>query len=266
MSLTRALKTTLLFFCACVISTAQVGIGIETPAVGTVLHVEDLEGVEKSGVLFPKVFLTDLNSTNPLPEATKGGTLVYNTNANLQTGYYYWTVTKWQRLNSATGAMAKFSNSDHHYDNNLNVAAGTAADIFGLPNRNPEFIDDPVLYQRPQESLDTDPRNRRFLDVSKPGRYQITVNLSLTADSGNTGISEIEARLAVNNIETGPFYRSSEMNVGVSSNDGSISFTQAIFLPANSRLSVVCKQASNSSGSVYLSELGTSSFFIEKLL
>jgi len=254
------------FFCACVLVNAQVGIGIETPAVGTVLHVEDVEGAGKSGVIFPKVFLTDLNSTDPLPEATKGGTLVYNTNANLQTGYYYWTVTKWQRLNSATGAMAKFSNSDYHYDNNLNVASGTEADIFGLPDRSPDFIDDPVLYQRPQEALETDPINRRFLNVSKAGRYQITVNLSLTADSRNKGISEIEARLAINDIESGPFYRSSEMNVGVSSSQGSISFTQAIFIPANSRLSVVCRQASSSSGSVYLSESGTSSFFIEKLL
>jgi hypothetical protein len=247
-------------------SNAQVGIGVDNTAIGTLLHVEDLDGTEKSGVLFPKVFLTNKNATNPLPIGIKAGTIIYNSNANLQTGYYYWTNTKWQRLNFATGAMAKFTNSDYHTDNNLNIPSGTEADIFGLPSTAPVFLDDPALYQRPNEPAVTDPVNRRFLYVRQAGRYQITVNLSLGADPGNTSLSEIEARLAIDDAEVGPYYRSSEMNAGVSSDRGSISFTQALYLPANTKLSVICRQASNSTGAVYLLEGGSSSFFIEKLI
>jgi hypothetical protein len=231
----------MVLLCLGFLGNAQVGIGVETPAVGSILHIEDLDGTEKSGVLFPKVFLIDLNSTNPLPAAIKGGTIVYNSNTDLQTGYYYWTVTKWQRLNSATGAMAKFTNSDFHTDNNLNttLSAGTEVDIFGLPDRDPEFIDDPELYQRPKEASSSNPVNRRFLYVRQVGRYQITVNLSLGADTDNTSKSEVEARLALDDSEIGPYYRSSEMNRDVSSDRGSISFTQALYLPADSKLSVI---------------------------
>ncbi len=254
----------MLLLCTCEIATGQVGIGTDSPAIGTVLHVEDLDGTEKSGVLLPKVFLTDLSTTNPLPPTIRKGTLVYNTNENLQRGYYYWTVTKWQRLNAAIGSMAKFVNSNNHTDNNLNVVAGTKADVFGLPSTLPIFNDAPQTYERPNSTPASNPINRRFLDVKEAGRYQITVNLSIEVNPTNNGISQVEARLALNDVEIGPFFKSSEMAVG-GSKRGSISFTQTLFLTANTRLSVVCKRGSNSSGAVYLSDAGTSSFFIEKI-
>ena len=245
--------------------TAQVGIGTDSPAVGTILHVEDLDGTEKSGVLFTKVHLTDLGETYPLPADTKKGTLVYNTNDDLQRGYFFWTVTKWQRLNATIGSMAKFVNSSNHTDNNLNVTAGTKADIFGLPSTDPAFNDAPLVYVRPNSSPSSNPINRRFLDVNETGRYQITVNLSMEADPSNTDISQIEARLAIDNTEIGPYFKSSEMKANIGSNKGSISFTQTLSIPANSRLSIICRRATNSSGAVYLADPGTSSFFIEKL-
>ncbi|BAO55642.1 hypothetical protein [Nonlabens marinus] len=249
----------------CFPATAQVGIGTDSPATGTILHVEDLDGTEKSGVLFTKVHLTDLSKTDPLPENTRKGTLVYNINEDLQRGYFYWTVTKWQRLNATIGSMAKFINSSNHTDNNLNVVGATKADIFGLPATKPAFNDAPELYQRPNSTPSSNPINRRFLDVKEAGRYQITVNLSMEADPTNGGLSQIEARLEIDNTEVGPFFKSSEMKASDGSIRGSISFTQTLFIPANSRLSVSCRRATNSSGAVYLSDSGTSSFFIEKL-
>lgn len=250
----------------CLLGNAQVGIGTSNPATGTILHVEDLDGTEKSGIIFPKVFLVDLNDTAPLLPTIESGTIVYNTNTNLQTGYYFWTVTKWQRLNAATGEMAKFTNTEAHTDNNLNAIGGTQVDLFGLPSTPPVFNDDPELYQRPTEPTATDPMNRRFLFVREAGRYQITVNLSMVADATNTSLSEVEVRLAVDDVETGPFYRSSEMHAGVSSLRGSISFTQTLVLDANAKISIVSRRATKSAGAVYLEGAGTSSFFIERIL
>lgn len=237
---------------------AQVGIGVNNPAIGTLLHVEDLTGIEKSGVLFPKVFLTDINETDPLPEAIKGGTLVYNTNADLQTGYYYWTVTKWQRLNAATGSMAKYVNDFKHNGNNLHdTLVDTEARLFGR-NISPQFNDDPELYIS---------NNRMEVTVKKAGRYQITVNMSFIATLDK---ALVESRLFVEDINgtnaVGPFYRSSEMVPTTGSERGSISFTQTLNLEANSTLTVRCRRSSQANtGKVVFSDVGTSSFFIEKL-
>ena len=249
-----ALKLSMVFLCVSFLANSQVGIGIETPASGTILHVEDVANGGGLGVLFPKVSLIDINYTTPLPAEIESGTMVYNTNENLQRGYYYWTKTKWQRLNFTTSSMAKYSNSSMESGNNLNVSAGTNAGLF---NSNPSiylFNDEPNLY----ESFNGD-----GLRVKRSGRYQVTVNLSLLAPDSK---AEIEARLTINNVEVGPYYRSSEMDPSIGSPKGSISFTQAVDLSADDELRVFCKQAlTGFNGDVYFVAAGASSFFIEKL-
>lgn len=254
-----------LFLCNCFIAISQVGIGTETTATGTILHVEDLDGSGSAGVLFPRIPLASLELTDPLPADTTPGTMVYNTNPVLQTGYYFWTATNWQRLNATIGSMSQFTNSNRHTDNNLNAAAGTMADIFGLPSTPPDFNDAPTIYVRSSLApAGTNPDNRRFLKVTEPGRYRINVNLVM--EGVGTGISEVEVRLVVNGTEIGPHYISSEMDTN-SSNRGSVSFSETLFLTKNSILSVSCKRSRKSNGNnVYLFNGGTSTFFIERIL
>ncbi|KQC34209.1 hypothetical protein AAU57_13345 [Nonlabens sp. YIK11] len=234
---------------------AQIGIGTDAPATGTILHIEDVDGAEKSGVLFPKVHLTSLSDTDPLPSSIKLGTLVYNTNVNLQTGYYYWTVTKWQRLNAAIGAMAKFANENQDTSNNLNDPTGVKASIFGDVAAEPIFNDGPNLYIR------LDNKNLR---ITENGRYQITVNLSMASSINQ---AQVEARLQVNDTGLGPYFRSSEMDPNSGSTNGSISFTQTLELSAGDELSILCKAvAPEFTGTAFFNRANASSFFIEKVL
>jgi hypothetical protein len=74
-------------------SFSQVGIGTDTPAPGTALHIKDITGT--SGVLFPKVNIVDLATVAPLPIGTEDGTIVYNTNTTTGEGYYYFLAPNW---------------------------------------------------------------------------------------------------------------------------------------------------------------------------
>ncbi|BAO55661.1 hypothetical protein [Nonlabens marinus] len=86
-----------------VISTAQVGIGTNLPADGTLLHIEDGSG--NKGILIPKVEITDLSTIAPLPAAASEGTLVFNeiSSTGIEIGFYYWSgnTTGWLRLSDS---------------------------------------------------------------------------------------------------------------------------------------------------------------------
>jgi subtilisin-like proprotein convertase family protein len=91
------------FMVALVVATnsfAQVGIGTTTPNAALDINATD------SGVLVPRVALTDTNTAapviNPQGGALVNGTLVWNTNTSgvapnqVVPGYYYWAGSSWQ--------------------------------------------------------------------------------------------------------------------------------------------------------------------------
>ncbi|AZQ43808.1 hypothetical protein [Nonlabens ponticola] len=249
----------LLLMASCNTALAQVAIGIDSPANGTMLHVDDPSN--SSGVLLPSTALTDLNNTAPLPLSIEEGTLVFNTNADLGKGYYYWDGNRWQRLNAYVGQMAKYENETSGTSSiNLNPNSGRA--IVPLLASVATFNDNAMLYNR---------LNSGELQVLESGRYQISVGISLTA---TTNKSEIEARLYLSAADgsavtgKGALYRSTELNAtSTATENGSISFTQTIEVTAGQIITIRTNRAFGAStGPTYLRDNGSSFFFIEKLI
>jgi hypothetical protein len=235
-------------------SYGQVVIGTDLPAMGTLLHVEDISG--EKGVLFPSAALTDLTTIAPFPAGTPEGTLIYNINGVIGTGYYYWTQTKWQRLNANTGSMAKFINSQSYTGSNLHQASYVKANIFGESSDAPVFNDDIDIFNRVDSGT---------LEILADGRYQITINLAMTAIESP---AQVEVQLRINTTDQGAFYRSTEMLANSTQpENGNVSFTQTLELKSGNKLSVISRKTESTlTGFVYLRSAGTSSFFIEKLL
>jgi len=77
-------------------SKGNVGIGNNNPDASAVL---DLSNSNNTGILLPKVILTDTNVAAPVT-APATGLIVYNTNTqnNVVPGYYYWNGGKWMRI------------------------------------------------------------------------------------------------------------------------------------------------------------------------
>lgn len=80
---------------------AQVGIGVKSPGVSTMLDIQNPKG--DRGVLLPKVSLVDKGSFTPITgrgdDPYNIGLIVYNKTENtakgLVEGYYYWTGREW---------------------------------------------------------------------------------------------------------------------------------------------------------------------------
>jgi len=74
----------------------NVGIGNKNPNPSAIL---DLSNTNNTGILIPKVALTDTNVAAPVT-APATGLMVFNTNTqtNVIPGYYYWKGSKWERI------------------------------------------------------------------------------------------------------------------------------------------------------------------------
>lgn len=83
----------------------NVGVGTNTPEASAKLHIEDAN----SGVLIPRVSLTDVaDGTSPVNQPATS-LMVYNTNASVTggagEGFYYWDGNKWMKLIDSTPAQ-----------------------------------------------------------------------------------------------------------------------------------------------------------------
>ena len=90
---------------------AQITIGSsEEPASGAVLDLSKVS-TKDLGLLLPQVSLTALSSWAPLPGENEGieGMLVYNTNASIGTGIYYWKNKQWMVLATAAASADSWS-------------------------------------------------------------------------------------------------------------------------------------------------------------
>lgn len=89
-------RIVLILIAICTTSYAQVGINNTNPEAQL-----DITATDK-GVLIPRVSLTSLSTASPVVNPTGGAlatsTLVYNSNATLGVGFYYWNGTKWIKL------------------------------------------------------------------------------------------------------------------------------------------------------------------------
>ncbi|WP_235298187.1 hypothetical protein [Portibacter marinus] len=81
---------------------SQVGIGTNTPNATSALDIE----ASNSGLLIPRVALTDVSDNNAPISNPAVSLLVYNTNGSVTggsgSGYYYWTGSVWEKLITST--------------------------------------------------------------------------------------------------------------------------------------------------------------------
>jgi hypothetical protein len=127
-----------LCFSNVVLSQSNVGIGTTNPDASALL---DLNSNNK-GVLFPRLFLTNINLPTPVSAPTTG-LLIWNTNADLTggngIGFYFWNVTKWEKLTgSSTNLWIPDANGMHSSVAHVGIGLNSHY-AFPLHVRQPSF-------------------------------------------------------------------------------------------------------------------------------
>lgn len=93
-------------------SFAQVGIGNTDPSSASLLDIGDGTHDNTKGILIPRVSLESLTTLSPITPATgaEESLLVYNTNASIGKGFYYWNGdTRWVRIMASDAPIDKWS-------------------------------------------------------------------------------------------------------------------------------------------------------------
>lgn len=91
---------------------AQVGIGTNAPSNASILELKS----DTSGLLIPRIQLQNLNQLAPITGQGSEGLLVYNTNATIGKGFYYWNLNNWQRVNDQKKAYDRIIGFDSSSD------------------------------------------------------------------------------------------------------------------------------------------------------
>lgn len=109
-------------------TTAQVGIGTDTPVESSMLDID----ASTKGLLIPRVAITNLNSSAPIAGTMAESLLVYNINSStpgIDKGFYYWSGSAWVKL--TTGADDADTSL---YANDGTVTTGTGFRTVNLNN------------------------------------------------------------------------------------------------------------------------------------
>ena len=100
-------------------SFAQVGIGTTSPDASSVLEITS----SNSGILIPRISLTDVSSSSPIASSPVTSLLIWNTNATATggegVGFYYWDGSKWVYLintNTISSFITSHNTLDDAYD------------------------------------------------------------------------------------------------------------------------------------------------------
>src|SRR5689334_553418 len=97
---TKQLLMVILIMGSIIKSQAQVKIG-NNPNTIDVNSLLELESTNK-GFLAPRVALNNATSVTPLTGVVTEGMLVYSTGGTLTNGFYVWSGTRWNRVNTAS--------------------------------------------------------------------------------------------------------------------------------------------------------------------
>jgi trimeric autotransporter adhesin len=135
---------------------SQIGIGTTSPDPSSVMEMESTN----AGLLIPRINLSSTTDTVTIPSPAIS-LLIYNTNATLGEGFYYWNGTSWTSLKGAS----KIDNlmdgaSDQLYNVSLGENAGTL------------FIPDPSVF-------------------AASGKYNVAVGIDAlaTSDAGGKNVA-----------------------------------------------------------------------------
>lgn len=109
----------ILLFGALTAAIGQVGIGTVNPDATSILDVSSLD----SGMLIPRLSLTNVNSISPIPTTPAKSLLIWNSNASVidgeGEGFYFWDGTKWVFLintNTISTYITPHNTLDMAYD------------------------------------------------------------------------------------------------------------------------------------------------------
>ncbi len=109
------------------IAKAQMKIGDNSTSINSASLLE-LETTNK-GLVFPRVSLTSVSSSSPLPAGLLTGTVVYNTNISTTggsgVGIYYWDGSKWNFLANSTTTLNNWSLTGNAITNSSTNFLGT---------------------------------------------------------------------------------------------------------------------------------------------
>jgi len=141
--MTKVKLILLLCFFAQLKLSAQVKIGNNPSTINSASLLE-LETTNK-GFVLPRVALTSLNSSNPLPSNPLQGTIVFNTNTSVGSGIglYYWNGSAWVAVTSGSGGGNAWSLTGNSGTNSLTNFVGTTDDhalVFRTNNIKAGFI------------------------------------------------------------------------------------------------------------------------------
>lgn len=138
----KQLKYILVIISAIVLSHAQAQIGIQTdnPHSSAALEISSTD----KGLLIPRVTLSSsLSSPSPVTSPAVG-LLIYNSGANQDEGFYFWTGAQWKQLkpeegsdvegpsSSTDNAIARFDGADGNKIQNSSVILDDASNISGV--------------------------------------------------------------------------------------------------------------------------------------
>lgn len=191
---------------------AQVGIQTDTPDASSAL---DIVSTNK-GVLIPRVTLSsDLTSSSPVSSPATG-LLVYNSGANQEEGFYFWSGTQWLQLkpdepsdvegpaSSTDNAVARFDGTDGNKIQNSGVILDDSDNITGVnkittaaftmpTNAGDDYImvTDASGNGTWQEALPLDVKESNILVASDVNSLNFTGDVSVTDDGNNQSTIEV---------------------------------------------------------------------------
>ncbi len=225
---------------------AQVGIGTTTPDVSSMM---DISSTDK-GLLIPRLTTGQrLSIADPA-----NGLIIYNTdsdelqiNTNTSMAPIWEAISLTASTGPTPGNSAKYSNTDITTDVN---DSSMAAPLFGTL----EWNDDATLYDVTGNEM----------TVTTGGRYEIIVNVSLENMVGGDRTAP-EIRLAVNGTTTASYGSTGYMRSASGHENASIHIREVLELSPSDILTVDISSSANTAA-VNLRSVGSSNFYIEKLL
>ena len=228
---------------------SQVGINTSNPDNSAILDIESNE----KGVLFPRLTTAERDAIiNPA-----NGLIIFNTDVDQfqyninTTGTPVWEAVSATATSTASlGQSTKYSNID--VTTNINNNAAINLPVFGLM----EWNDNTTLY--------TVDNINHTITINETGRYELLVNASIVS-ANTTARKAPEMYISVNGAQVGSFSSTGYMRRANGHEETTLNLNEVIHVNAGDVISIDILRAGKT-GAVNLRSVGSTNFYIEKIL
>lgn len=203
----KLLLSSFAFLLFTITTTAQVGIGTDTPVESSMLDID----ASTKGLLIPRVAITNLSSSAPIAGTMAESLLVYNINSStpgIDKGFYYWSGSAWVKL--TTGADDADTSL---YANDGTVTTGTGFRTVNLNNNIFGFLNN---------TTDND-----YLFLSPAGLYSneyywsTSAGLGLAIGTDDAFVVDANRMATFTTASSPPAFNSGSLVLKHETNDGS---------------------------------------------